>query len=198
MLMASRPVSPTSAATYRSDPRAFAWLGPSVALVVLALAGLTVVTMFIEDNSFPMPASHLIIVPIAVSIIALVWFAELGGLGWPRWLFALMVTLPNIWLALIGHSLLNLLFQMLLACWIGMWETQRVWRGVGLVIALAPVALSAVVDAGDGAMSVTTWLSWSAGIGAMWVVGYALATQQRLVLELRETQATLARQTREA
>src|SRR5438876_9831635 len=86
------------------------WIKPLVAAVVVLLALLSLLDLAVAFITRSMPALHFVAGPIAIGLMVLVWFAELGGLRWPLLVFVALVTAPNLWLAAIGHHGVNFLF----------------------------------------------------------------------------------------
>src|SRR5690242_7567128 len=82
-------------------------LKPLVAAVVLLFALLNLLELAVAFLGRTMPAAHFVAVPIAIGLMVIIWFAELGGVRWTRLAFAILVTVPNLWLAAIGHGTLN-------------------------------------------------------------------------------------------
>jgi signal transduction histidine kinase len=160
--------------------------------VVLILALLNLGTLPLEA----MPANHYAIVPVATAVMVAVWLAELRGTRWPRLLFVVLATAPNLWMVAIGHVTVNFLFLLLLVGWV----TYTGTRGESLAslgLALATVGAAVLMDAADGAIAVSAWTSWVVGIVIIWLLSRLLNGQQRLLMELREAQAGLDTRARE-
>src|SRR5690242_5351039 len=59
------------------------WLKPVVAGVVLLLVLLSLLDLAIAYVTMSMPAAHFIAGPIALAVMAILWFIELEGFRWP-------------------------------------------------------------------------------------------------------------------
>jgi signal transduction histidine kinase len=149
-----------------------------VVLTVALLTVLTVLTAFADD----MPASHRLAVPLATAVMAGAWAVELAGLRWPRLALVLAMALPNVALALIGHSNVNLLFLLLVVAWVGV-IGSRAESLIALGLTLATVVIAAVVDALHGQVIWSEWVSWTAGLLILWLMARVLVRQERLVAE---------------
>ena len=171
-----------------------------MAAIVLALGLLTVVTMVIDHRTSPMPVAHLAGVPIAVAIVLAAWLVELAGPPLPRLprlALAAVVLAPNLWLAAIGHSGPNLLYLHLLAAWVVL-TGSRAEGLVALGLALATLGVGAVGEAAaSGRIALQAWVSWIAGLLAIWGMARLIIEQQRLLSALRTAQAQLTRQATE-
>jgi signal transduction histidine kinase len=166
------------------------WLKPLVAAVVLLFALLSLLELAIAYVGRTMPALHFVAGPIAIGLLVIIWFAELGGVRWSLLAFATLVTVPNLWLAAIGHSQLNLLFLVPAVAWV----TYRGGRTVGrvaLALNLAVVGAGALVDLAHGQLALGSRIPWAVGLILAWGATRALVFQQRLAAELRATQRDL-------
>src|SRR5262245_10467602 len=160
------------------------WLRRWVAASVVLLAVVTVLSAFADD----MPASHRILVPIAVPVIVGGWAMELTEKRWSRLTLIAAVVGANVWMTLIGHLSANYLFLILLVAWVGV-VGSRVERTAALVLSLVTVLLAVVVDAADGQVAWGSWMSWLAGLVIIWLMALVLGRQERLVADLRESRA---------
>ncbi len=170
------------------------WVRPAAGASVPLLAILTVLTMFVEHGVSPMPASHLVAVPIAMAITTAVWGMELFGLGWPKPLFILLAVAPNLVTTLIGHTSLNYLFLLLLVAWATFTGTRRDSL-LSLALSLVTVAAGFAANTLGGSLSLTTWLAWAAGILTVWFMARAMVNQeihQGANSDLYEYDATLS------
>jgi signal transduction histidine kinase len=121
-----------------------------------------------------------------VSLAGLGFAVELAWGRWPRWAFALSVTLPVGWLIFSDNGSVAPLLLLLMVGWTVYSGTLR----EGLVA--AGLALAAVL----GYIHFDTpdrWLPWLAGIAATWLMMRLFVTQQHLVRQLRVAQADLER-----
>jgi two-component system nitrate/nitrite sensor histidine kinase NarX len=169
---------------------------PAVGAAVVVFALLSLVDIWIAFVQQSMPPSHFVAVPIALMLLTVIWFAELGGLRWPRLLFAVLVTAPNIWLAAIGHTSLNFLFLTLTVAWVS-YTGDRRESLITLMLNLAVVVIAAVVNAMDGQLVIGAWIPWSVGLFLVWLIVRALVAQQRLAAELSAARDDLASQVTE-
>jgi signal transduction histidine kinase len=149
-----------------------------VVLAVAVLTVLTVLTAFADD----MPDSHRLAVPLATAVMAGAWAVELSGWRWPRLALVLAMALPNVGLALIGHSNANLLFLLLVVAWVGV-VGSRAESLTALGLTLATVGVAAIVDALRGLIFWSEWVSWTAGLLILCLMARVLVRQERLVAE---------------
>src|SRR5262245_4226370 len=116
------PVDETSvaAAPTPTTPEIAHWLGRWMVVAVIVMSVLRVVTAFADE----MPASHHLPAVLATAVLAGAWALELRGLLRPRFTLIAATVLPNVWLALIGHTSANNLFLLLLVAWVGIVGTR--------------------------------------------------------------------------
>lgn len=169
------------------------WLKPLVAAIVLLFALLSLLDLTVAFVTHSMPASHFVAVPIALGLIVIAWFAELGGFRWPRLVFVVWVTVPNLWLAAIGHSSLNFLFLLLTVAWVA-YRGSDTESWVSLTLSEAVIGVTALVDVANGQVALGAWIPWALGLLLVWLMTRALVSQQRLAAELRSAQRDLTRQ----
>ena len=132
----------------------------------------------------------------AVAVVAL-WLADLAAPRLPRLLFAAAVAAPSAWLAAIGHTGPNFLFMHLLVAWVVL-TGDRAEAGAALALALATLGVGMLGEAvATGRLAVTAWVSWIAGLLAIWALARVLVDQQRLLAALRTARDRLARQAAE-
>jgi signal transduction histidine kinase len=169
------------------------WLKPVVAGVVLLLVLLSLLELAVAYVTLAMPAAHYIAGPIALGVMAIVWFLELEGLHWPLLLFAWLVTAPNLWLAAIGHSQMNFLFLLLTVGWVS-YRGSRAESLVALAMNLAAVGVTAAVILANGQFAaLAAWIPWALAITLVWLMTRALVSERRLAAELRAAQRDLTR-----
>jgi signal transduction histidine kinase len=149
--------------------------------VVLAVAVLTVLTV-LAAFADEMPESHHLAVSLAAAVMAGAWVIELSGLRWPRLALVLAMVLPNLCLTLMHHSNVNFLFLPLVIGWVGV-VGSRAESLAALGLTLATVGIGAIVDALDGRLLWSEWISWSAGLLIIWLMARVLVRQERLVAE---------------
>ena len=121
---------------------------------------------------------------IAVGVVLVAWFVELAGLRWPRPVFSLAATLPIAYLVSTRQAAAAPLFLLMAVAW-ATYTGRRAESLLGGALALA-VLLPAWAEP-------DTWVPWSVGLLFSGLGAYAIATQQRLLLELRVAQADLGR-----
>jgi signal transduction histidine kinase len=167
------PVAPT----FSSSETARALRG-WVVLVVAILTVLTVLTAYADA----MPESHRLAAPLAAAVMAGAWAIELAGLRWSRFALVLAMVLPNLCLSLMHHTGPNLLFLPLLVAWVGVVGSLTESRAA-LVLSIVTVAIGAFVDALDGQLLWSAWISWTAGLAIIWLMARVLVRQERLVAE---------------
>src|SRR5215213_877492 len=150
------------------------WMAPAVVATTL----LTVVTAFADE----MPASHHLPAVLAAAIMAGAWALELGGLRWPRLALVALTVLPNVWLAVIGHSSANNLFLVLLVAWVG-FVGSRAESLTALGLSLLTVLIGAGADAMDRTLIWAELVTWWAGLLMVWLMAQVLVRQEQLILE---------------
>ena len=129
--------------------------------------------------------------PVSLALIALVvgaWLVEARGARWPRPLFVAAVALPVAWFVYVGRNASAPMFLILLVGWVALTGTR--WEAM---LALAAALLAVLLPLPWAAGEYLDWLGWLFGITFAWLSTLALATQQRLLSELRAAQADLAR-----
>jgi signal transduction histidine kinase len=149
--------------------------------VVLAVAILTVLTV-LTAYADEMPEAHRLAAPLAAAVMAGAWAVELSGRRWPRLALVLATVLPNLCLALMHHAGPNFLFLPLVVAWVGV-VGSRAESMAALVLSIATVAIGALVDALDGQLIWSAWISWTAGLAIIWLMARVLVRQERLVAE---------------
>jgi hypothetical protein len=93
----------------RGAPRGFAdsetyrWIRRAVAVAFPLLAVNSIFTAF-ADN---MPATHHLAALIAAPVFVIAWAIEVAGVRWPRLALIAAITIPNLWLTVIGHTETN-------------------------------------------------------------------------------------------
>ncbi len=172
-----------------------AWLRPAVAAAVVGLSVTSIATGLLEHALTPMLASHLVLLPLMLFGCCVVWGLDLIGKGLPRWVFAVVVVGLHTAVVLAGHTGLHTLFLLLMVAWVTFTGTPRD-SVVALLLSVAAVGVAAAAGAAAGNPAVSVWASWLAGILLIWLMARALVGQQRLMLELRRTQADLAEHAR--
>jgi signal transduction histidine kinase len=110
------------------------------------------------------------------------WALELGGLRWPRLALVATTVLPNVWLAVIGHSSANNLFLILLVAWVG-FVGSRAESLTALGLSLLTVVIASGADAMDRRLIWAELVTWSAGLLVVWLMAQVLVRQERLVME---------------
>jgi signal transduction histidine kinase len=186
---------PPAPPTYAPEP--FPWLKPAVAAAVLFLALLSLLDLATAFFTQSMPSSHFVWGPIDIGAITVIWFAELYGLRRSLLLFAAMVTIPNLWLGVIGHVAVNFLFLSLTVAWVTYQGSYREGL-IALAMNLAVVVVASLayfVSAGPVAFIVTS--PWTVGLVLVWLMTRALLSQKRLAAELHVAQRDLTRQVEE-
>lgn len=149
-----------------------------MAPAVVAATFLTIVTAFADE----MPASHHLPAVLAAAMMAGSWALELGGLRWPRLALVAMTVLPNVWLAVIGHSSANNLFLILLVAWVG-FVGSRAESLTALGLALLTVVVGAGADAMNRTLIWAELVTWWAGLLMVWLMAQVLVRQEQLILE---------------
>jgi signal transduction histidine kinase len=139
---------------------------------------LTIVTAFADE----MPASHHFPAVMSAAVMAGAWALELGGLRWPRLALVAMTVLPNIWLAVIGHSSANNLFLILLVGWVG-FVGSRAESLTALGLSLLMVLIGAVTDAMSRQLTWAELVTWWAGLLMVWLMAQVLVRQEKLLQE---------------
>ncbi|HEV2124068.1 MAG TPA: histidine kinase [Chloroflexota bacterium] len=181
------------------------WVPPVVAI---AAASFALMDVLLEDRACNCPTELARVNVVAVhgslaAFTALVWLAETVGQRWsplfrlPRPLFLLAAAVPVSIHVTLGGDLFNPLFLLLLAAWMAFTETGW-YRGASLAIALLALVPGVLLTNHQEPL---VWLPWALGIVLAWLFAYALAvqqrllaTQQRLLTDLRAAQVTLAEQ----
>ena len=160
------------------------WLRPWLALIVVALAGVTVATAFADQ----MDASHHTAVPVAAAIMLAAWALELANIGWPRLLLIVGIVLPNVWLTAIGHVSANELFLILMLAWVGVVGT-RLENWVAIALAVGTIAFGVALDLLYGSVSWAAWTSWLVGVVLVWLMARVLAREEQIVEERERLRA---------
>lgn len=150
------------------------WMGPAVVVTTL----LTIVTTFTDE----MPTSHHLPAILAAAIMAGSWALELGGLRAPRLALIAMTVLPNIWLAVIGHSSANNLFLILLVAWVG-FVGSRAESLTALGLALLTVLVGVAADAMERRLIWAELMTWWVGLLIVWLMAQVLVRQEQLLKE---------------
>jgi signal transduction histidine kinase len=169
------------------------WLKPAVAAAVLFLALANLLSLALAFVTQSMPPSHYIAGPIGIGAITIIWFAELGGLRGSLLVFAAMVTIPNLFLAAIGHNSVNFLYLSLTVAWVTYHGSDRESL-VALAMNLAVLVVAALYSAASGQIPLEGTVSWAFGLVVFWLMTRAFLSQQRLAAELQVAQYDLTRQ----
>jgi signal transduction histidine kinase len=174
------PADATSrpAALAISAPEITHWLRRWMIAAVVVTTMLTIVTAFADD----MPESHHLAAPLATVLMAGGWALELAGVRWPRFTLVAMTVLPNVWLAMIGHSSANFIFLALLVAWVGV-VGSRAESLTALGLSLVTMLVAAGADAMDRRLIWAELVSWSAGLLIVWLMAQVLVRQEKLVKE---------------
>jgi signal transduction histidine kinase len=172
-----------------------AWVAPFF-LGTAALLGL--LTQVVErgqlEPSFtralwPTPTSFAL-----VGIYLAAWLIETSGAPWPRAVFALATIFPAFVLLLYGRDTIAPMLPMLVVGWVAYVGTRR--EGA-LAVALALIAVALPFLLGRNVPDRGAYrnlLAWTFAVLFSWGGGYGIASQQRLVRQLRAAQADLALQ----
>jgi signal transduction histidine kinase len=172
-----------------------AWVAPFF-LGTAALLGL--LTQMVERGQFepgfaraswPTPASFVL-----VGLYLAAWLIETSGVPWPRAIFAITTIFPAFVLLLYGRDTIAPLLPMLVVGWVAYVGARR--QGA-LAVALTLVAFLLPFLLGRNVPNRGEYrnlLGWSIATLFSWGSGYGIASQQRLVRQLRAAQADLARQ----
>src|SRR5262249_59760612 len=103
------------------------------------------------------PPSHFVAGPIAIGVMTILWFVELYGLRRSLLVFAAVVTVPNLWLAAIGHNQVNFLFLSLTVAWVT-YLGSRLEGLIALAMNLVVVAVTAFFYAATGYVALAIWV----------------------------------------
>ena len=122
------------------------------------------------------------------------WLIETSGARWPRWLFVALALLPAVLLLYIGrpsgeYDTLAPLLPFLVVGWVAYVGTRR--EGL-LTLAIASICITPPFIVYN--LNRDNLVAWELALAISWLAAYAIATQRRLVRELRAAQASLARQ----
>jgi signal transduction histidine kinase len=173
-------------------PEPLPWLKPAVIAAILFLALVNLLSLGLAFVTQSMPPSHYIAGPIAIGVITLIWFAELSGLRGSLLVFAAMVTVPNLYLAVIGHDSINYLYLSLTVAWVTYQGSSR--EGVvALAMNLAVLGVNALYQLESGRIPLEESVAWGFGLVIFWLTARAFLSQQRLAAELRVAQQDLLR-----
>lgn len=130
---------------------------------------------------------------ILVGVVVGGWLLETSGVRWPRWLFLILVLFPPSVLILLGQGetfdTVAPLLLLLAVGWAAYTGTHP-QRLLALALTLVSIAMPFLSTYAD----YDNWIVWSIAAVALWATGSALASQQRLIRELRTAQADLSRQ----
>jgi signal transduction histidine kinase len=124
-----------------------------------------------------------------VGIVVAAWLVEFSGVSMPPLAFAIATVAPTSYLIFIGIVDLAPLFLCLTVAWIG-YTAPREAATETLGLAIASLIPAVIVRGWNP----VPWLPWVLGIGFSSIAAQALATQQRLLVELSIAQASLAGQ----
>src|SRR5579864_56963 len=168
------PPAFTESETYR-------WVRRAVAVAFPILAVNSIFTAF-ADN---MPASHHWAALIAAPIFVIAWVIEVSGVRWPRLALIAAITVPNLWLTVIGHTETNYLFLALLVGWVAF--TGTLAEGlIALVLAFGTILLGVAmyVAPAIGGIPWESLTEWLFSLVLTWFLGLSLQRQERLVMQL--------------
>jgi signal transduction histidine kinase len=183
-------VQPTASETATPEP--LPWLKPAVIAAILFVALVNLLSLGLAFATQAMPPSHYIAGPIAIGVITLIWFAELSGLRGSLLVFAAVATVPNLFLALIGHDSINYLYLSLTVAWVAYQGSYR--EGVvALVMNLAVLGVNALYQLESGRLPLEESVAWGFGLVIFWLTARAFLSQQRLAAELQVAQQDLLR-----
>jgi signal transduction histidine kinase len=131
---------------------------------------------------------------ILVGVHLAAWLLETSGLRWPRLLFAAVAIVPTCGLLLYGRDTIAPLMPMVVIAWVAYAGTRR--EGIlTLILALMVLLLPFLIGRNVPDRGVyRNLLAWTIAALVSWASGYILASQRRLMHELRAAQADLARQ----
>jgi signal transduction histidine kinase len=93
-----------------------------------------------------------------------------------------MTVLPNVWLAVIGHTSANFIFLALLIAWVGV-VGSRAESLTALGLSLITMLVAAGADAMDRRLIWAELVCWSAGLLIVWLMAQVLLRQEKLVKE---------------
>jgi signal transduction histidine kinase len=190
MTSAGAETLPTSSRVDPPDP--LPWLRTAVAAVVLLLVLLSLLDLAVAYVTRSMPPSHFVAGPIALGVTTIIWFVELYGLRRSLLVFAAVVTVPNVWLAAIGHVAVNFLLLSLTVAWVT-YLGSHLEGLVALAMNLAVIGVAELGAIASGYIGLGL-VPWAAGLVLIWLMTRALVAQQRLAAELRVAQQDLTRQ----
>ncbi len=164
------------------------WLPPvmAAAAVVIGLLATFVERGGLDGIDDPTHLSPVSIVLIAVVVVA--WLIEMRGVPWPRMAFVAAIVLPSAWFVYTGRNTAAPFLLILLVGW-----AAYAWPRRDAIVALGAALLCVLLPLPWGVDPVSDWLPWMFGITMSWLSMLAVASQQRLLAELRVAQADLAR-----
>ena len=164
-----------------TESETYRWVRRAVALAFPILAVNSIFTAF-ADN---MPASHHLAALIAAPVFVIAWAIEISGVRWPRLALIAVITIPNLWLTLIGHTETNYLFLALLVGWVAF--TGTLAEGlIALALAFGTIVLGVAmyVAPAIGGIPWEASTEWLFSLILTWFLGLSLQRQERLVVQL--------------
>jgi signal transduction histidine kinase len=177
-------------------PESVPWLKPAAAVAILFLALVNLLDIALALVTHSMPLSHFVAGPIGIGAMTIIWLVELSGRRGSLLVFAAMVTLPNLLLAVIGHDSINFLYLSPTVAWVTYHGSYR--EGVvTLVMNLAVLGVNALDRLGSGQNPLEETVAWAFGLVVFWLMTRAFLSQQRLAADLRVAQYDLTRQVEE-
>ena len=169
-----------------------AWARPLLAAAAVAVGLLSAFVERGERAGIDGPAGPAPFTLALIGAVVVAWMIEtLGearGVRWPRPLFVGAVALPTAWFVFVGRNAAAPMLLVMLVGWLTYTGTRR-QAGLALAAAALAIALPLPWAAGEA----LDWLGWGFGIASAWLSMSAVATQQRLLAQLRAAQADLGR-----
>lgn len=165
------------------------WIGALFAALSVILA---LLTALLEVS--PLPDDRRLTGFGLLGLMIIAWLIETSSLRWPRWAFIVVTLTASSALLFIGgptHELDTIapLLPALAVAWVTFVGTRRE-SVLAFALALAGIMPRFLFVDED----YNNWLVWSLAVLISWSSSYAIATQQRLLAELRAAQAEIARQ----
>lgn len=159
-----------------------AWVRLTLAGCLVAVAALTLLL----NNCWCVPGQWQTRAAL-VSLVLVLFCAELAFGRFPRWLFVLSIGVPVGWLIVTDNGSVAPIFLLVMVGWTVFTGSVR---DAVFAVTVATLAVLGYIrfDSPD------RWLPWVAGIATTGLMMRFLVGQQRLVAELRAAQADLARQ----